>query len=120
MRQKHAKCDFLAAGVFFYGEAFGESGQQLDQWLVKIEHAAIVQDHAGWSGGDDLGYRGEIIDGFGSYGRGHCVISEMPEAFVGDQLSLMGDGDCCAGESALVDAGAKDVKSMLESLILTP
>jgi hypothetical protein len=31
----------------------------------------------------------------------------------------MADGDCCAGESALVDAGAKDVKSMLESFILT-
>ena len=43
----------------------------------------------------------------------------MPDAFVGDQLSLMGDGDSCAGESALVDAGAKDAKGTLELLVLT-
>src|ERR1051326_971577 len=65
MRQKHAKCDFLAAGIFLSGGAFGESGQQLDQWLVEAEQAAIIQNHAGCGGGDDLGYRGEIIDGFG-------------------------------------------------------
>jgi hypothetical protein len=30
----------------------------------------------------------------------------------------MGDGDGCSGESALVDAGAKDVKGTLELFVL--
>ena len=49
---------------------------------------------------------------------GSSVVSETPEAFVGDQLSLMGDGDGCAGKSALVDAGAQDVKGTLELFVL--
>ena len=35
-----------------------------------------------------------------------------------DKLSLMGDGHGCAGKSALVDAGAKDVKRTLELFVL--
>ena len=35
-----------------------------------------------------------------------------------DQLSLVGDGDGCARKSALVDAGAKEVKGTLELFVL--
>ena len=44
----------------------------------------------------------------------------MPESFVCDQLPLMDDGDGCAGEGALVDGGAQDVKGTLELLVLMP
>ena len=37
---------------------------------------------------------------------------------MGDELSLMRDGDGCSGESALGDAGAQDVKGTLKLLVL--
>ena len=37
---------------------------------------------------------------------------------MGDQLSLMSDGDGCAGKGALVDAGAQNVKRTLKLFIL--
>jgi hypothetical protein len=117
MRQKHAERD-LAAGVFLSSIVFGESGQKLDQRLVELEQTAIIQDHAGGGGGNHLGDRGEIVDGFRSYGRGSCVVSEMPEAFVGDQLSLMSNGDGCSRESTLVNAGAQDGKGTLKLVVL--
>ena len=97
---------------------FGEFGQKIDQWLVELEQAAIVQDHAGGGCRNDLGDGGEIVDRFSGHRRRCGVISEMPEALVRDELSLMGDGDGCSGESALVDAGAKNVKGTLELFVL--
>jgi hypothetical protein len=77
-----------------------------------------VQDHARGGCRDDLRDRGEVVDGFSGNRRRCGVVSEMPEALVRDQLSLMGDGDGCAGESALVNAGAQNVKGTLELFIL--
>ena len=42
----------------------------------------------------------------------------MPETFEGDELSLMNHPDGCTGKSALRDAGAQDVKSMMELFVL--
>ena len=117
MRQKHAERD-LAASVFLSCVILGESGQQLHQWLFELEKAAIVQNHAGGGGGNDLGDRCQIVDRFSGYDRRCGVISEMPEALVGDELSLMNDGDSCSGESALVDAGKQDAKGTLELFVL--
>src|SRR6185437_5012418 len=86
----------------------------------KIELTSVMQGHAGSGGRDDLGDRGEIVGCFSGHGRRCGVISEMPEAFVCDQLSLMDDGDGCAGEGALVDGGAQDVKGRLKLLVLMP
>src|SRR5579864_1690908 len=53
VRQKHAERD-LAASVFLFRAAVSESGQKLDQWLIELQQAAIVQNHTGGGGGDDL------------------------------------------------------------------
>ena len=37
---------------------------------------------------------------------------------MGYKFSPVSDGDGCSGESALIDAGAKDVKGTLELLVL--
>ena len=96
----------------------GEFGQKLNDGLVKLEQAAVVQDHAGGSGGDDLGDRGQIVDRAGGHGRRCRVISEMPEAFMCDQLFLMSYSDGRAGKGALVDAGTQDGKGTLKLFVL--
>ena len=96
----------------------GKFGQKFDDRLIELEQAAIIQDHAGGGRRNDFGDRGEIVDRFSRNGRRRGIVSEMPEAFVRDQLSLMGDGDGCARKSALVDAGAKEVKGTLELFVL--
>lgn len=117
VRQKHAERD-PATGVFLFRAVVGESGQKCGQWLVELEQAAIVQNHARGGGGKNLGDRGEIVDSFGSYVRGRCIVSEMPEAFMSDKLALMGDGDGCSGKGALGDAGTQHVKGTLELGVL--
>src|SRR5579864_1607746 len=117
MGQKHTE-RYLAARVFLFRAACGESGQQIDQWLIELQQAAIIQNHAGRGGGKNLADRSQIVDRFSCYSRGRRFISEMPESLVRDQLSLMSDGDGYARESALVDAGSQDAKGTLELFVL--
>ena len=117
MRQKHAECD-LAARVFLFRAAVGEPGQQINQRLVELEQAAIIQNHARGGGRKNLADRGQIVDRFSSYGRRCCVISEMPEALVRNELALMSNGYSCSGEGALLDAGTQDVKGTLKLVVL--
>ena len=108
----------MATEIFLFRAAVGESGQKIGQWLIELEQAAIIQDHAGGGCRNDLGDRCEIEDCFSGHGRRCGVVSEMPEALVRDQLSLVGNGDGRAGKSPLVNAGAQDVKGTLELAVL--
>ena len=56
MGQKHAE-RYLAASVCLFQAAVGETGQKLGQWLIELELAAIVQNHAGGGGRNNLADR---------------------------------------------------------------
>ena len=113
MGQQHAQGNLVAARI-----AGGEAWQEIYKRLLKIELATVMQDHTGRGGGDDFGDRGEIVNGFSGDGRRVRCVSEMPETFQGDQLTLMRDGNGCSGKRALRNAGLQNVESALKLLVL--
>jgi hypothetical protein len=111
--EHHAERDESPARV-----VAGEAGQEIYQWLLKIELATVVQDHAGSGGGNGFGDRSEIIHSDRAYAFGARCISEMPEPFMCDELAVMSYPHGCAGECALGDAGPQNVKGVLKLLVL--
>ena len=113
MSKEHAECDLAAAGI-----VTGEAREEIDHWLLKIELATVVQDHAGSGGGEGFSDRSQVVHCDRTYAFGALCVSEMPETFVRDELAAVSYPHGCTGKCALGNAEAQNIKGALKLFVL--
>jgi len=63
-----------------------EGGKQFAKRQIEIEQSALVEEHGGGRGGDDLGEAGDVKDSIGSDGGRVVVVGEAPKRIVENDI----------------------------------
>src|SRR2546429_571411 len=76
----------------------------------------IVEDHDGRRGADDLGERGDVVDGaLGVYGGARLTPGKLAESSLENRRALSADDDRSAGVASGFDAALDDALDRSQS-----
>ena len=92
-----------------------KAGEEVADAGVKVELAALMEEHGGGGGGGDLGDAGDVEEGVGCDRRGVGLVGEVSEGVGEDEFAVDQETESAAGEGFVRDGLAQDVVGLMKS-----